>query len=230
MATFNPRPDRFDAYLQALQTRVPFALSRWGDGEWQCLLGHQGANCDGQPYTLALRRDLIAVLRDRPRYDLGLQGFALQRLGDAIAAWLDREGMDVSWVDADSLARRSRDGRLAPFVYALAARDVVLVGPAYLRMLALFPVVAHVEVPARAVHEDVLERLVRETAAAIAAWPEAVVAISAGMSANVVVHRLHASSPAATLLDCGSLWEPYVGRVTRTYHRAVMAARAQAPA
>ena|SRR3990167_5427760 len=229
MTPLVPRPDRFDAYVAALDTRLPVAFSRWGDGEWQCILGHHGTNCDGQPYTPALRQDLVAVLRGRPRYDLGLQGFAVRRMGPAITAWLEAEGLDLLWVDADSFARRSRDGRLGPLLAALTARPVVLVGPTYLRHLPLFPVAAHVDVPGRMRHEDAIEQLVHESMAALEAWPGAVVIVSAGLTAKVLIHRLHAASPASTLLDCGSVCEPYVGRVTRTYHRAVVA-RAQVSA
>jgi hypothetical protein len=49
-----------------------------------------------------------------------------------------------------------------------------------------------------------------------------VVLLSAGMSSKLIVHALSVSHPTITALDMGSLWEPYVGKITRTYHKAIM--------
>ncbi len=48
---------------------------------------------------------------------------------------------------------------------------------------------------------------------------DVVVAVSAGPSAKVLVHRLHGEYPRAAVVDFGSLWEPYVGHANRKYHR-----------
>jgi hypothetical protein len=222
--------DRVDAYIQALHARTPFAFSRWGDGEWACLLGRPGHNKAGMPYSAPLREDLTAVLLSRPAYDLGLSSSVVAptrakrlSLRTEVPAWLAAHGLTLPWVDADGLYRRSLAGTLVSFVAALASRQVILVGPTYFSGLRLFPVVGHIVVPPRMVHEHEIARLTRATLAALHDWPGAVVAISAGMSANVLIDRVHAARRDATLIDCGSLWEPYLGRVVRKYHTAIVA-------
>lgn len=222
--------DRTDMQIEAIRAGQGLAFSRWGDGEWSCIMGRQGHNKAGMPYSAALRRDLIGVLNSVPTYDIGLaasvilgRNAARRQLAAEVSAWLDSRGAWLKWVDADGLARRSMAGDLHPFIAALATRQVVLVGPNYLRELGLFPVAARVAVPPRMRHEEEIDRLLRETAAALAARPRAVVAISAGMTANVLIDRLRPVYPAAALVDCGSLWEPYTGRICRRYHVAVVA-------
>lgn len=214
--------DDFDAIVRDLTAGTPTSLSRWGDGEWHCILGHPGQNCDGQVYKAGLRTALSGVLLDRPRYRLALQAYARLHMGEAICAWLAERQLAPDWIDADLFAHRSLAGVLGPFLTALQPRQIVLVGPAYLGPLRLFPIAAHVPVPARgafAVWTGILEAL-RSTLDTTGAD---LVLLSAGMSSNLIVHALATSHPSVSALDCGSLWDPYVGRVTRRYHAAIVA-------
>lgn len=217
------------SYVGDLVARQPFALSRWGDGEWMALLGQSGSTCDGQRYSGALRAALTEVLMARPTYELAIGPFALRRFGQEIEVWLSRRRLRFAWTSANVFAYASRDNRLDPLVAALAARAVVLVGPAYLSALTLFPILAQVVVPEHEAFDD-LARLDEETVQLVTIFraQQPVVALSAGPVANILVHRLRAACPEATLIDFGSVWDPYVGRLTRTYQRAVLA-RAQRP-
>jgi len=219
----------FPSYVQRLRERVPFTLSRWGDGEWSAILGMSGANCDGHQYTKRLGQDLGSVLMSRPPYDLGLQQLALRRFGRQITTWLERRHLTFDWVNAETFARHSAADQLQPLIDGLRTRIVILVGPAHLAGLRrLFPVAAHIIVPDVNCHDDV-RRVTQESAASLArvtstAIGGAVLAVSASMSANVIIHRLYVQGfRQHTLVDFGSLWEPYVGRATRSYHRRVLA-------
>jgi hypothetical protein len=211
------------SYCYLLDRQIPFAFSRWGDGEWQALLGYSGANCDGQVYTGALRADLTRVLEDRPRYLLGLQPLAVRVMGDAIHAWLKRRRLNLPWVNADVLAHASIQHDLTGFIESLARRRVVLIGPPHLQALTVFPLADHIPVPpldAYTVYPALYAHCVR----ALQRYDEGpVVLISAGLSANLLVHDLHRVFPTRTILDCGSLWDPYVGKVTRKYHKRLIA-------
>lgn len=217
-------PLTLSPYIEWLTTGVPFALSRWGDGEWRAILGHGGQTCDGQAYTSDLRQDLIAALARRPDYLLGLQGLAIRRFGPAIRAWLAAHALTPRWVESEVFARASLQGKLPRLVRALQGRTVVLVGPAHLRPLAAITPAHVVEVPAANAHAD-RDRVLAELEAVLRLGPKAgpVVLLSAGPLANVLVDRLAPAWPEVTWLDVGSIWEPYVGLATRTYHRDVLA-------
>lgn len=218
-----PGRGTFPYYVRRLQDRTPFAFSRWGDGEWSAILGMSGENCDGHRYSRRLREDLTEVLLAQPSYDLALQGLAMRRFGDQIQAWLARRRLSIDWVDADIFARRSIANELQPLFQALAARQVVLVGPAHLQRIARrFPLAGHIIVPDSNCHDDVV-RVVDDTTAHLRGLEDVVVAVSAGMSANVIIHRLsQGEARHHTLIDFGSLWEPYVGLAIRRYHHRVL--------
>lgn len=214
--------DVLPVIVDCLTTGTPVSLSRWGDGEWHAILGHPGQNCDGQVYKAALRTALADVLCRQPRYLLGLQPLVIDLLGSEVVAWLARRHLAFDWVDGDLFVTASQAGTLTPFVSALSQRRTLLVGPSHLEALYLFPRVGHVIVPARNAFA-VYASLERQVLAAVEKMDADVVVLSAGMSANLLVDVLARTHPAVSALDCGSLWEPYVGLVTRTYHRAILA-------
>jgi hypothetical protein len=97
-----------------------------------------------------------------------------------------------------------------------------MVGPERLRQLDLFSAARHVVVPDKNCHDE-LERLTDETFRNAARMGgHVVVAICAGMTSNIIIHRVHQALPSATLIDFGSVWEPYVGVANRTYHQRII--------
>lgn len=213
-----------DLVIEKLQAGEPFAFSRWGDGEWSAILGRGDRNCDGQEYTPELRTALREVLRSRPGYSLGMQGLARERFGPEIERWLEAEGLaDLPWSDAGIFHRASSRGRLGPLFDVLKGRSVILIGPKRLTGLSeLFPLVAYAEVPDRDAYGSIATWIVEAFDLAVHAGPKPVVAVSAGMGAKVLIHRLHKALPEHTLIDFGSVWEPYVGHENRTYHRKIL--------
>lgn len=206
-----------------LNAQHPFAFTRWGDGEWQAILGRQGETCDHQPYSPALQWDLTRVLESRPSYVLGLQRYAVARFGGEIRQWLEARQLELPWIDADVFHRASRDGTLEPFLLTLRRRAVVLVGPSYLLNLGLFARLAHVQVPERDGYASYtsLRDHVRSTLLPFCS-DRVVVVVSAGPTAKILIHDLQAEYPQHAFVDVGALWEPYVGKITRTYHRQVV--------
>jgi hypothetical protein len=128
-------------------------------------------------------------------------------------------------------ARASQDGSLMLIQQALANRTVILIGPQGLAHLPphVLPIARHIVTPDRHAF-DVVDRLTREGAGAIE-WSRdqtPVVAISAGPAAKILVDRLAGTYPRATVIDFGSVWDPYAGRTTRRYHEAILAREAVA--
>lgn len=204
-------------FVQRIKGRSAFAFSRWGDGEWACVLGESGETCDGQRYSARLSRELTNVLRARPKYYLGMQRFAMKRMGPRIKQWLARHGLNFPWVNADVFASASRDGKLGPLLDALMTRDIVLVGPPYLEALP-FPRLSHVPVDPHDCFADV-RGTIASARVVIEQHEVPVVAVSAGPAAKIIVHKLQAFYPCAAVVDFGSLWEPYVGQANRKYHK-----------
>lgn len=45
-------------FTRYIEEGIPFSFSKYGDGEYMCVAGFPGANCDGDTYTNELREDL----------------------------------------------------------------------------------------------------------------------------------------------------------------------------
>jgi hypothetical protein len=207
--------------VERLGRGEPFSFARYGDGEWNAILGEPGENCDGHAYFPALSRDLATALRAPGRYQFGVQPLALKTLGNRIHAWCAANGVHISWCDADVFHDANKAGRLLPLVQAMRAHTVILVGPAHLRTLdgSLFPVAHFIEVPAQNCFLEKTQILAEVTAALEQAPAPTVVAFSASMLSNVLIHQLFPAFGARHwLVDFGSLWDVYAGVRSRSVY------------
>jgi hypothetical protein len=130
-----------EAFIERIRSRDAFALSRWGNGEWDSLFGRtEGRNRSGHRYFPKMGVELRNVLLGRPPYMLGMQNLALRLYEGRIEAWLaENELAELNWINADVFHKASAKGRIMPLVEAL--RDtpaLIMVGPAHLRKLEDF--------------------------------------------------------------------------------------------
>ena len=208
-------------YVDLLSTRTPFALSRWGDGEWSCILGDEGENCDGHSYFPKLGEDLRHILLKQRPYFHAIGPKAYGDMGNRVNPWLDSHNISREWHYANTFLDASWHGELFPLIEQLQTKRVLYVGPRHLREVArAFPLVGFYEIPSKDCYlsypsiVDVVER---------SAWdlkPD-VIAISAGMTANVLVDSLWLRyGEDVTIIDFGSLFDIYCGVASRKYMQA----------
>jgi hypothetical protein len=199
--------------LDKLRRGERFAFSRFGDGEFNCIFGKRGQNCDGHQYFPDLGRALRAVLESRPDYLVGVQGLARRVYkGDPEFEQL----VDFPYVDADALHKASQGGMLSSLFRALGERETVIVGPSHIGKLS-FPFVHQIISP-RNCWEDYGKILVHCRAQAT---PGRVFVFCASMPAKVLIHELSLTTP-CTLIDAGSVFDPYCGVKSRRYHHKLI--------
>jgi|WetSurMetagenome_2_1015567.scaffolds.fasta_scaffold00150_31 hypothetical protein len=210
-----PRPLSF--YVGLMAQGRPFSFSRFGDGEWNAILGSTGENCDGHPYFPELGADLRGALTARPAYFCAMQYRAIRDMGTRMRAFLDVNGVSLDWHDADVFHAASNEAELFPLVNQLRAMKVVVVGPPHLRGMdrTLFHYAQFIEIPPKncyhARHE--IEAQVRRCASSLG---PALFSFSASMTSNVLIHRLYPDLGATSwLVDFGSLWDVFVGVLSR---------------
>ena len=204
-------------YVSALAQGAPFSFSRFGDGEWNAILGRPGENCDGHAFFPELGADLREALASRPAYWCGMQYRAIRDMGTEIRSFLEANSVSIDWQDADVFHYANNDATLFPLVKQLRAMKVVVIGPAHLREVnrKLFPYDHFIEIPLKNCYtaRRETERQVRQY---YAKSGPAVFAFSASMTANVLIHRLYPDMGATSwLIDFGSLWDVYVGVKSR---------------
>jgi hypothetical protein len=208
-------------YVDKLRNGERFAFVRYGNGEWDCILDlYYRTRSGSQRFSPDLRKALMASLT-QPRggaYFTALQSVSfLGRLGllPKAEAWCAANASGLTWHDGEIFTRASRTGKLYPLVEALRGQRVVVVGPQWLMKLPF----ASVFVPVKS--RDCWAQI-EDIEAQLRGLQNVVVAFSAGPAAKVLIHRLQpVIGKHSWLIDFGSLWDPYCGVRSRSYHKRI---------
>lgn len=200
----------FEQHLEKLRSKEKYSFSRWGDGEWLCLLNYKGANCDGHEYFNDLGNKLRQILTLTPKYTIGLQSLASRRFEKEIESYTNN--FNLTWCGSDVFHHASSNGKLNELFEVLKDREVILVGANHLKG---FKGWKHIEIPTKNCWLSYdktlieLEETIKE---------DDVVLFCASMMSNVLIDELNGR---ATLIDMGSVFDPYAGVNSRTYHKTL---------
>ena len=226
------KPLPIDNIIARLQSRQPFAYSRWCDGEWRAVLGHAlGANCDGHPYSRLLTVELRAVLEAKPDYWLGIGPLPLRRFPAEIPAYMDAKGLaSLDWRNVravdDALIAATTKGDSADwlrFLRCLRSLPTLIIGPRHVHPVVheLIACEYTIECPLR--EAFVARRELEAEALSVLQRMETptVVLISCGMTANILVDRIwNACNRKHIVYDIGSVWDLYGNVLSRSWMRA----------
>ncbi len=192
-----------------------FTFSRWGDGEFAALMGDKGRNTDKHQYFADMGDQLKAILHSNPPYYMGIQPLVMQIRKDDVDKF---NGID--WVEADMLHIASINEQLTSFFAALATRgSVTMVAPDRLRNIKEFKWNKFIEVPLVNCWNDA-DSIYKEI---VKANPNDVILYCASMMSNVLMDKVYALfGDTITQIDCGSVFEPYIGIANRVYHKKML--------
>lgn len=208
----------FDDILSHLRFGKPFVFQRFGDGEWACLLGHKGENCDGSKYYKDLGIRLRDVILRNPPYDLALQPKAGKDMGWEINTFLKHNNIKREWPNADLLHDASTKGRLGGFKKVLQNKKVTIVGAPHVH--AWLPEARSVVTPPRNCwlnYNSILGECCEH-----ANDGRKVFLFACSLMAGVLIDDLYHMYEGLTLIDIGSVLSPYCGVVNRRYHQKIL--------
>ena len=126
----------YNDILRKLREGEQFSFSRWGDGEWNAVLGRSGENCDGHKYFPDMGQRLKEVLESKPDYYLGMQLLAL-RLNQEDKEFQRLYQMN-EWGDAEIIYNEVIGGGLDDLLDTIRCinyhneRDVIVVAPQHI--------------------------------------------------------------------------------------------------
>lgn len=212
-----------DELARRIEQYQPFVLLRFGDGEWYSILGAEGHNCDRHdflPETMGreLRSILMALAaetHDRSRLLVGTTCELSQEVRPFLAKLANPN--QVHWV-SDAIFRLGMSN-LQTRRFVIACQQFrgrkVIVGNASLRPVARALQAHHVVVPRENCYAeiDAIERSCRDLN------PELLLCC-ASMASECLLWRLQKSNPAATLADCGSIFDVMLKRPIRSEYHA----------
>ena len=217
---FDVHPLPLETLVSKLNDFDPFTLVRIGDGEMFCVMGMQGANCDGVKYNLPdLRESLSATLIHYQQYYYCIAPKVMSRKNgttERSVAWIEKHAPFIKWYDSETILNASVTGELKPFTQALRKRKIMIVGPAHLRSFPL-PLKVFIEIPkvnAWLLYEDILRAVRREL------YQVDTVLLCCGFVAKCLAWELHAmTKDSITVIDIGSTFDYVVGIDSRSYSR-----------
>jgi hypothetical protein len=201
----------YNQILTKLRNKIPFKFSRWGDGEWGCMFGWQGANRDGNAYLPELREELIRIIESEPKYYIGIQPGVLVDVGRGYDPGMRGYVIDtlfrtnLNTVVGDTLHYASEFGYLGKFIEVLKERDTIIVGAEYFKDTPF----RHIVISDRDSFPENKE--INLTIALMGTQPSVrnpVFLIAAAMNSNVIIDRLPEN---VTAIDIGSVLDPYLG-------------------
>lgn len=195
--------------IEKINSKDPFAFSRFGDGEWLNIRKTPGQNCDGNIYYPDLGERLAKIVSKKQDYILGAQDYKKWELLSDVDKYTAN-----SWVDADVFHKASMEGNLQPLFEVLNQVYVVYVGNETLKSLTFID--EFIQIPHKNVwleYNAVIEKIKKT----FSNFPK-VYLFSAGMCSNVFIDDLWRLNKSNFYIDVGSVFDPYVGRKTRSYH------------
>lgn len=220
---FNPG---LQYYVNLMNQDRPFTFIRLGDGEWSAITQQRARTSSGSQSLnhKSLQQGMCKVIAQAPndpRYILALRRTSFR---ENILDWLAQNTPPhVVWHDCTVLYKASKKGQLYPFIQALRNLDVpiVVVGPQRHTGLngRVFPIHRHVVIPGKDCWAQ-RERIVTE---ALRDRNPACYLLTAGPAAKVFAWSMFQRvGQHSWIVDCGSLWDPYVGKRTRQYHKGML--------
>jgi hypothetical protein len=206
-----PSDATFTKMCEMLREKKAFKFARYGDGEFNCMFGKQGLNCDGHVYFDDLGLQLRKALLSEPDYIVGIQPLSLSyNRSDEVIEMCEK--LKIKWVNSDAIHNASIDGKFAEFLEAITGRYIILVGPAH---LSNFFDCVHIVIPSLNCwrsYKDVRQQIEFH----VDGVNNAVVLFAASMMTEVLIDDF-AEYP-HTFVDIGSVLDPYCGVISRRYH------------
>jgi hypothetical protein len=210
-------------YVDRLREGSHFALVGYSDAEWFSILRRQLGNRTGLGQILhgPTGDRLLNVLKSRhqdadflfsvPGCIWEDRGFIDAHVGEFIEATLSSYDIQVDFYERDMvLDDLAEAAGLYCLIQQLQSMDLVIIGNRHLRELDFLGCKHFVEVSSPNLHlqENGIENAVAE---AKRYGKPATYLVSAGMSAPLIIDQLYDEVPSSFFLDCGSIWDAFVG-------------------
>jgi len=220
-------------YAERIRLGETFAFVRYGEGDLQVIVPsipirawivRHWAGWTKPGVQKVIRRTLTECYVDT-NYLVGLwnlEYFIAKRKMSQLEGWL--RILPVSaWHDGGVFKEAVQEGKLGCVVEAMRHKSVVLVGPE--RLSALASVLGWKDCRHVVVHASRAFSDWRKTTKALEKLHPDVFAFSAGVAAKVMIHHLWPRMTGSSLVDFGAVWDVFVGRVSRLYHRELTPAQ-----
>lgn len=211
----------FTDICELLVHRRNFKFARYGDGEFNCMMGRTGHNCDYHNYYPDLGRDLIlsTIVGRSDNVITGIQPLSLNQgiYFDLIEHLFNEKRHEL--VNADVFHNASITGRFREFMDIVLSRpeDVVFITNEDLEHIKGFDLrkTSWIKIRRRdcwLMYDDTRKRIARFDSE----HNNGIFMLCASMMSEVIIRDF--ASSRNTFIDLGSVLDPYCGIKSRKYH------------
>jgi len=217
----------YNKVLENLKNNIPFSYARYGDGEWNAILGkvdNNGmpkANCDNHKYFPQMGKRLKQIIDNKPNYYIGLQSLAKKQ--NTGKPEFDRLIKKNKWCNTEIFTKASINGNLHMFFDVLKGKKIIFVTNKHTsdNLNEFFHAPVYVpEINCWNEYDRILSDINKNIKKHDVLRTNIIILYSASMMANVLIGDIYAANGnTITQIDTGSVFDPYVGRNTRSYHK-----------
>lgn len=213
--------DIHDDIIKMINNHTPFSFVRYGDGEWGSIFKDTNLHKTliskwGESITECGERMLNIIKSETPKqsnYYLGIQPLGYSIFTERIAELVN----GLNTCNADILHSRNSKGNIDDFLNSLQGKDIILIGPWYLKNLTLFNF-KHIETEQYGswLHLDIVkDNIINE----LNSNKKKILLFSCSLAAKILIDELYRIYGKDIIqIDTGSLFDPYCGMNSRNYH------------
>lgn len=217
---------KLDWYISRFKNQEYYSFVRWGDAEWGALIRTSG-DSDGHgryPYSPELNRRMWKSLLkyyEEKNLIFGICDRVWKPMIQRGEIWLREHKLsNINWVYSEIFTLASMAGTLFPLIEELRKHKIIVIGPQRLRRLPerVFKFTDFIEIHHKTGWND--SSVPKRVLKCKQKYGNGIIySFSAGIGSNVFIPNLHRSMNGNFLIDFGSVWDIFCGKVTRIYMR-----------
>lgn len=213
-------------YISRLQNPDPFYFVRYGDGEFEAILGNTtGRNCDGHKYFPALGTELRQSLTiNDPNYVYSIGPMALDSGLDngrnRIQTYLNENDLSIPWHSTEVFLESSIAGKLNPFIKYIRKAKTFYIHPPHLANFAKNQLKAkwQLTIPSHNAYLHI-DSITLSAVKIIKNRNPELILVSGGPMAKCLIYRFYQQGIRTNVLDLGSVFDGYVNKHSRSHTR-----------
>jgi len=208
-------------YLQLIKDNKPFSLSRFGDGEILNIfpLHWLKVNCDGSAFLPEIKEPMKDIFRNQFDYYHCLLDCSFDLNGDLFRNFLEETCPDMDFYNGEIFQEMIAEGRIEELITTVSTNhNPVFVGGSHFQNIHLLngfvnsPI--HLQVPNKDSFKEITN-IINEIGELITQGHRMFL-FSAGYTTKVIIDTLFPYvGEDCYLLDMGSLFDPFVGILSR---------------
>ena len=208
-------------YLQMINNNIPFSFSRFGDGETLCMFpnGWLHVNCDGSAFLPELKAPMMQIFKNQHPYYHCLLDCSFDLNGDKFREFLEETCPDMDFYNGEIFQEMIGNGRVEELITAVSTHHhPVFVGGSHFQNIHLMngfvnsPI--HLQVPNKDSFK-VVDNIIQEISD-LFTQGHRMFLFSAGYTTKIIIDVLFPFiGEEAFMIDLGSLFDPYLGILSR---------------